>query len=219
MTTVAERPRLLQPGLPAVEPGVERYRVRGGGATVVSLKAGDELTVVDVEGRQRCELTFLLPGGGDGAAAMGVRADGPARGLAALARGADDEGAVILAALAARGLDPEGASAVVLFNPWSPPGESVTMLAGDDVVCLAVAPGGPMAPHEQNPPSELRLVVRRERPPAEAETELPAPLAPPLLDFTVGRATAAAYQVKAGEYIQVIDVRARQCSDFMNFDR
>jgi aminomethyltransferase len=218
MTTVADRPRLLVPGLPSLDPGVERYRVRGGGATVVSLEAGDELTVVDVEGRQRCELTFLLPSGGDGAAAMGVRVDGPAEGLAALARGGEDAAAV-LAALEARGLDPEGASAVVLFDPWSPPGESVTMLAGDDVVCVAVAPGAPMAPDGQNPPSELRLVIRRERPPAKAEIELPPPLAAPLLDFTVRRATASAYEVKAGEYIQVIDVRGRQCSDFLTFDR
>jgi aminomethyltransferase len=219
MTTLADRPRLLLPGLPSYDPGIERYRVRGGGATVVSLKSGDQLTVVDVEGRQRCELTFLLPGGADGAAAMGVRADGPAEGLRALARDPGEDATAVLTALSARGLDPESARTVVLFNPWSPPGESVTMLATDDVVCIAVAPGAPMAPDEQNPPSELRLVIRRERPPVETEIELPPPLAPPLLDFTVGRATASAYEVKAGEYIQVIDVRGRQCSDFLTFDR
>jgi aminomethyltransferase len=219
MTTVADRPRLLVPGLPAFEPGIERYRVRGGGATVVKLFEGDELTVIDVEGRQPCELTFLLPGGGDGAAAMGVRADGPATGLAGLARDEGEDAAAVMAALAARGLDPEHASAVVLFNPWSPAGESITMRAGDDVVCVAAAPGPPMAVDEQNPPSELRLVIRRARPPVESEIELPPPLAPPLLDFTIDRATASAYEVKAGEYIQVIDVRGRQCSDLLGFDR
>ena len=219
MTTVADRPRLLIPGLPAFEPGVERYRVRGGGATVVKLFEGDELTVVDLEGRQRCELTFLLPRGGDGASAMGVRADGPATGLASLAGDDGDDAAAVMAALAARGLDPESASAVMLFNPWSPAGDSITMRANDDVVCVAAAPGGPMAPDEQNPPSELRLVIRRARPPAETEMELPPPLAAPLLDFTIDRATASSYEVKAGEYIQVIDVRGRQCSDLLGFDR
>jgi aminomethyltransferase len=220
MTTVAERPRLLVPGLPAFEPGVERYRVRGGGATVVKLFEGDELTVVDVEGRQRCELTFLLPAGGDGAPAMGVRADGPATGLASLAHDDGEEAAAVMAALAARGLDPESAGAVVLFSAWSPAGESITMRADHDVVCVAAAPGGPMGPDEQNPPSELRLVIHRARPPAESGgIELPPPLAAPLLDFTIDRATASAYEVKAGEYIQVIDVRGRQCSDFLGFDR
>ena len=38
--------------------------------------------------------------------------------------------------------------------------------------------------------------------------ELPEPLADPRLDFQVDRASALAYEVKAGEYIQVIDVRA-----------
>jgi len=34
-------------------------------------------------------------------------------------------------------------------------------------------------------------------------------------EFTVDRSTARAYQVKAGEFIQIIDVEGQQCSDFM----
>jgi len=50
--TVLDRPRLILPGLAPVEPGVERYWVRGGGATVLRLEGGDQLTVVDWHGRQ-----------------------------------------------------------------------------------------------------------------------------------------------------------------------
>ena len=46
---------------------------------------------------------------------------------------------------------------------------------------------------------------------------LPDPLAEPRLDFQVDRASALAYEVRAGEYIQVIDVQGRQCSDFLAF--
>ena len=52
-----------------------------------------------------------------------------------------------------------------------------------------------------------------------ARRELPAPLAEPRLDFQVDRASALAYEVQAGEYIQVIDVQGRQCSDFLAFHR
>ena len=38
------------------------------------------------------------------------------------------------------------------------------------------------------------------------------------LDLRVDKATAVAYEVKQGEYIQVIDVAGRQCSDFLAFD-
>ena len=46
---------------------------------------------------------------------------------------------------------------------------------------------------------------------------LPEPLADPLQDIRVNRATAEAYVVRAGEYIQIIDVAGRQCSDFQCF--
>ena len=49
--------------------------------------------------------------------------------------------------------------------------------------------------------------------------ELPPPLAEPRLDFRVDLASALAYEVRAGEYIQVIDVQGRQCSDFLAFHR
>jgi len=48
----------------------------------------------------------------------------------------------------------------------------------------------------------------------------PPPLADPLLDLRVDTATARSYEVKAGQYIQVIDRRgAGQCSDFLAFCR
>ena len=46
---------------------------------------------------------------------------------------------------------------------------------------------------------------------------LPEPLADPLLDFRIKAATATAYLVKAGDYIQIIDVAGRQCTDFQCF--
>ncbi|REG81951.1 DUF1989 domain-containing protein [Marinomonas pollencensis] len=47
------------------------------------------------------------------------------------------------------------------------------------------------------------------------EYPLPKPLGEIVQEFRVASGTAQAYQVKAGEYIQVIDIEGRQCSDFM----
>ncbi len=46
------------------------------------------------------------------------------------------------------------------------------------------------------------------------------PLLPPLLgdtrdEFTVPRGTGVAYELRAGEFVQIIDVEGQQCSDFM----
>jgi len=46
-------------------------------------------------------------------------------------------------------------------------------------------------------------------------TGLPQPLGEISDEFTIDRCSARAYQLKKGEFVQVIDVAGRQCSDFM----
>ena len=69
------------------------------------------------------------------------------------------------------------------------------------------------------PQSDLWVEVRRSAPRAYDGPDVPPPLADPRLDFRVDRATALSYEVKAGEFIQIIDVEGRQCSDFLAFHR
>ena len=70
---------------------------------------------------------------------------------------------------------------------------------------------------DPNPPSELLLEVRRATPVPPRPRELPEPLAEPVLDLRIDAATALSYQVRQGQFIQVIDVEGRQCSDFLAF--
>jgi aminomethyltransferase len=122
-------------------------------------------------------------------------------------------------------VDPEGLQ----------PGELVRHLAGgDNIVTLpgdqagsehqfvadsaqAVtvrALGAPMAPDAQDAPTDLHVRIAR----ADSGADLPAPLAEPVFDLRVPVASARAYRVEAGQYIQIIDVAGRQCSDFLAFD-
>jgi aminomethyltransferase len=237
--TVTERPRLILPGLMPADPRLERYRVRPGAITAVELGPGDEITIIDSDGRQRGELT-AVGRGGEACPALGTAADGPATLLRAMAAGPavaggrapgtaavsaitigvnEADGAdAALAALAARGLSPAAARAVTLFGEWSPAGARASFTAAEPVTAVVAAPGGLMPVEAGNPPSELAVEVRRAAPRPPAEPRLPPPLADPLLDFRVGSSTALAYEVKAGQYIQVIDVEGRQCSDFLAFD-
>jgi aminomethyltransferase len=48
---------------------------------------------------------------------------------------------------------------------------------------------------------------------------LPEPLADPQQDFRIERCTAREYTVKAGEYIQIMDIEGRECSDFLAFSK
>src|SRR5690606_24445324 len=70
--------RVLQPGMPSLPPGVERYRIPGGGAIVVGIEPGDRIAVTDVEGRQPCELVALADADQADTGVLDTRADAPA---------------------------------------------------------------------------------------------------------------------------------------------
>jgi aminomethyltransferase len=185
---------LLTPGLKPVDPAFESWWVRPGGATRVRVRADDRLTVIDPDGGQPAELTVL----GADPEALGVRPDAPAT------------------VLAERELLPEEARAIRLFGPGGPPGARETFVARAEASVVVAAPGGRVVDGDW-PASALVVELWRAEPRPRDEVELPAPLAEPRLDFRVDRASALSYEVREGEYIQIIDVAGRQCSDFLAF--
>ena len=215
---LATRPRLIEPGLPRLQPGVERYRVPGGGAVVLALFAGDRLELTDVEGRQRAELAVFTPAGREDSAALGLSAAGPALGINRLLAGSDDAARAVAALLKARGLPGAIAKAADLFQHDSRPGETVALTAARDCILIIHAAGNPMGIEGELPPTDLVALLRRANPVIQETPPLPAPLAEPKFELHIDSATGQAYEVKAGDYIQIIDVAGRQCSDFLAFD-
>jgi aminomethyltransferase len=106
---------------------------------------------------------------------------------------------------------------VDLFGPESPAGAEETFDASRAAVVSVSTPAGRPVVEGGVPASDLLLEVKRTRPREDLEPALPEPLAEPRLDFEIPRASALSYEVKAGEYIQVIDSKGRQCSDFLAF--
>ena len=213
------RPKVIEPGMPALGPGVERYQVKGGGAVVIALEPGDRLEITDIEGRQPGELLVFSPDGGDDASALGAKATRAPKGIQAILSTDREDAARVRAGLERRGLDLGRAKAVPLFSADSPAGEAVDFGASRAVICVIAAPGERMSVHDQTPPTDLLAFVTRTNLKSTGSPRLPEPLAEPSLDFRVGRASALNYEVKAGEYIQIIDVEGRQCSDFLAFVR
>jgi aminomethyltransferase len=209
----SERPKLRSSGLLLPEPGTERYRVKGGGSTTVALNAGDEATIIDIEGRQRCELVVLGQHGKEDAMALGAKAAGQSEFLASLLE-SDEE---LLHFFDRLRVETREVAAVHLFGGETRPGTQETFKVERDVVCVVIAAGGPMPVDEQSPPTDLRVVVKRAAATRASEMVLPF-LAEPTLDLRVSKATARSYDVKAGDYIQIVDVAGRQCSDFLAFD-
>ena len=121
------------------------------------------------------------------------------------------------AGLAALGLERETTNGgLTLFGPDSRPGSEIEITAQDATTLIVAAPGGRIVDGDP-PATELLVEIRRANPTTRDEPPLPPPLAEPRLDFRVDKASALSYEVKQGEYIQVIDVQGRQCSDFLAF--
>jgi aminomethyltransferase len=213
------RPKVLEPGLPALDPGVERYVVHGGGAVVIAIEPGDVLEIVDLEGRQAAELMLFSPAGREDAGAIGAHAAHEPRGIRRILSESGEDAERVRAALGRRGLDLGRARAVRLFGDDTPPGEEARFRAEREALAIVAAPGGPMLIDRQDPPTDLLVFIRRAVVKDPTGSRLPEPLAEPRLDFRVGIASALSYEIKAGEYLQIIDVAGRQCSDFLAFDR
>lgn len=207
------RPGILRPGLPVLPPNVEHYRIGGGGFVAVPVSAGDRLRVIDIEGRQQAELLGLSPGRGD-SALLGTAARAPGGAFGDLLKSER-----LRREMEKMGVAPGAVRSVARFGPDSRAGDEARFEAGLDGILVVAAPGTAMAPDAQTPPTDLQLFIERAAASTGAQSEpvLPDPLADPSQDFRIARASATAYEVKAGEWIQVIDVEGRQCSDFQVF--
>ena len=190
--------------------------VAGGDVLAVTLAAGDRLEVVDPEGMQLCELVAIARDGSSDPGWLGGGSSATADGTRALLERGGEQAEATLSLLRRHGVDVGRLRALTPFTTDTLPGSRAGFAATRDLVLLAAAPGAPMDAHAQNPPTDLLLWVQRANPTAP-EAKLPQPLADPREEVRVARATAATYNVRAGEYIQIIDVEGRQCSDFQAF--
>ncbi|MCV9961143.1 aminomethyltransferase family protein [Pararhizobium sp. BT-229] len=215
---VPPRPSMiLRPGMPALPVGVERYRVKGRGTTVVKVAAGDRVTIKDVEGGQLCEVSFVDGKGRFNAAGLGAAFSQPAHGLQDILARGDDSAWRTLGALKRRNVDLADAQALVLFGESSPSGSAAELTISLDGLLIVAAPGPAMDAELQNTATAIELRVARSAIERTYEDLLPEPMADPVQDLRIRAATASAYFVRAGEFIQIIDVAGRQCTDFQAF--
>ena len=208
--------RIRQPLTLSPRRGTERHRVPGGGALLLPAAAGDTLRVINDEGGQPCEIAAFAPDGRADPGLPGVPPDSTGDALRGLL--ADPALHSLRAGLARRGIDLAGLRTLRLFGPDTPARTEAAFSAQRAGLLLIAAPGTPMNPGAQDTATPLSVVVTRANPGTARHFALPDPLADPLTDLRIASATAGAYLVRAGDYVQIIDVDGRQCTDFQCFD-
>ncbi|MCJ7599671.1 MAG: DUF1989 domain-containing protein, partial [Methyloceanibacter sp.] len=208
---------VVRPGTSALAHGEERYTVPGRGAIAVPIHTGDRVRVVDVEGMQRCEIVAADAAGAIDPAILGVPGNSDASGLKQILSTNSESARSVRSGLERRGIDLATARAVTLFGGESRPGDAGEFTVSRDGLLIVAAPGSLMEVGSHDTATPIRVHILRNRIRHANEALLAEPLADPLQDIRVHKATAGAYFVRAGEYIQVIDVAGRQCTDFQCF--
>ena len=195
--------RILTPRDLAGHQGRERQTVPGGGAWLLQLRQGDQITLINDEGGQPAELIATHENGRIDAGILGHAANSDGAGLKSMLALPFAPGlARLRAGLAKRGIDLSHAGAIRLWGANTPARSNQSFTAGSPGWLIVAAPGLPMAPDDQNTATPITVEIQRAAPRAVGKYDLPDPLADPILDLRVRNATAESYFVKAGDYIR-----------------
>jgi aminomethyltransferase len=211
--------RLLEPGLNSLPTNTERYVVRANGSLSIGLNAGDEIELINPEGMQLCEISVFDTHGKSDMQMIGAAANGHAEGFKRLLSGNGNQAINISNALKLNNISLESAQSTTVFKAESPAGDSIRFNASEKLVCVVAVPGMDMRADQQKTTTDIVIYIHRQHREHDSPLiRLPDPLANPLEDVRIDARTAFAYEVKAGEFIQIIDVEGRECSDFQCFD-
>ena len=209
--------KIFEPQAFSLPKGTERYVVLGSGAVLIPVEQGDVITLKNDEGAQLCEVVAVDQGGKIDSGVIGEKSNSTAEGLKELLNESDESLRGLRMGLDARKIDLAKAGAVAFFGEASPAGDSVEFKVERDGSVIIAAPGGIMDFELQNTTTPITALVKRAQIKSKSRFRLPDPLADPVLDLRVHTQTAESFFVKAGDYIQIMDVDGRQCTDFQCF--
>lgn len=210
--------RLREPGLGSQWGGKERYRVPATGIIAIPVFTGDEIEITDPEGLQVAHVAGFDHEGKSITGALGLRENTTGTLMAQCLAYPVASAQMLSKKLRERNINLTNSKVSELLGGETRPGHTVSFVCEADALCLICAPGEDMQADQQIPPTDLVAFIQRKNPHTRSKESLPDPLADARDEIRIPNSTAIAYEVKAGEYIQVIDVEGRQCSDFQCFD-
>ena len=211
--------RIINAGRNAMARNQERYEVPGRGAIMIAVREGDQLTLRNCEGLQSVELIGLSPDGAPRPEIFEPLAHGAPKGLMDLLSDPfEDSLRQFSRTLHKRDIKLDACLAHRFFGDGSPPGDTVELTVQLDGFAIIATPAPPMQIGAHNTATPVTALIKRAHHFDSYSFALPDPLADPVVDLRVHSATAEAYEIKAGDYIQILDVDGRQCTDFQCFD-
>ena len=210
---------IKEPGLNVLPPGVERHAVSAGGISAIQIFPDDEIELINDEGNQICEIACFDKNGKCELGILNLKENKKKNSIQEILKGKDESVLITNLQLKKRNLNINKSKTAVLFDKDSKNGEKVKLKAKDKCYVIFAAPKNQMLISEQNPSSDLTIFIKRSKVTKDKElTIIPDPIYDPNLEENIYRQTSISYEVKKGDYIQIISPAGRQCSDFVAFD-
>ena len=210
---------IKEPGLNVLPPGVERYVVNGGGLTGIQIFPDDEIEIINDEGNQLCEIVVFDKDGKSNLGILNLKNSKKTSEIEKILSKRDESSIIAARQLSKRNLQILKSESSIIFSKDTSWGEKVKLKSKDKCYCIFAAPGKEMIVHDQNPPTDLTIFIKRANIINDKEHSIiPDPMYDPLNETTIKKQTAISFEVKAGDFIQIICPTGRQCSDFVAFD-
>ena len=210
---------IKEPGLNILPPGVERHVVNAGGLTGLQIFPDDEIEIINDEGNQICEIICFDKDGKSELAILNLKENSNKSFIKEILKKKDESSLATNFQLKKRNLDLNKSHSSILFDEKTPSGEKIKLKSKDKCYVIFSAPQNDMLVSEQNPSGDLILFIKRAKITNDKELSIiPDPVFEPHYEKNIDRQTAISFQVKEGDYIQIISPAGRQCSDFVAFD-
>ena len=210
---------IKEPGLNVLPPGVERHVVNGGGLTGLQIFPDDEIEIINDEGNQVCEIIVFDKDGKSNLGILNLNENSKNSEIKKILTSKDESSLIANHQLKKRNLDIAKSKSSLIFSKDSISGDKINFKSKDKCYVIFAAPGEDMLVHEQNPVTDLTIFIKRANVINDKELSvIPDPVYDPKHEQNIDRTTAISYEVKEGDYIQVITPTGRQCSDFVAFD-
>jgi aminomethyltransferase len=189
-----------------------QYRVDGQHAIRLKLSVGDKLEIASLDGVQKAEVIALDQQGQVAPHLLGALLVCESNIIAKQLQQSGQAAEMLKTQFKAWHIEPEHLQHVLSCGG----AEMTEFQSNGEVTVVIVAAGENMLIDGHNPPTELVVSVNYAQ---LVEEFLPEPLAEVKTELRIPKASARTYEVKAGEWIQIIDVSGKQCSDFIAFDK
>ncbi|MCZ6802681.1 MAG: DUF1989 domain-containing protein [Proteobacteria bacterium] len=213
LTNTISPERIREPGLYLSRLGMERYVIVGGGVLALPLYQGDKIEVVDLEGLQQVHVAGFDEQGNSCVGRLGLTETESGKFITESLESSGASARRMLVKLERINILLNDARVSSLLTGETFANSSATFECEEDVLALIAAPGLPMSAENPHPPTDIIVYIERDQQRVNYELMLPEPLADSAKEKRIDHSTAVAYEVKKGEYIQLIDVQGRQCFD------